>query len=245
MKKYTCILVDDENLARELLVAHISKIPHLEILAAFSNAVEARMALTKYQPDILFLDIQMPDITGLELLRMLHNRPAVILTTAYAESAVEGFSLDVTDYLLKPIEFERFFQAVSKAVAWLDRGQTQLQATATTAAANELNTYFFVKSDQRIVKVDFQEILFIEALQKYVCIHTISSRIITLMSMSQLEEVLPAKKFTRIHRSFIININKIDSVEGNVVHIGKHDLPLSKGQREAFMEILRKNGSGW
>lgn len=249
MKKYTCIIVDDETLARELLTGHIAKIQHLEISATCASAIEAKFAIEQHQPDILFLDIQMPNLTGLELLRMLKKRPATILTTAYSEHALEGYELDVLDYLLKPIEFERFFKAVGKAVDWLDRGQP-----ADTNVGRVLNpadivgpapTYFFVKSDYKIVKVVFDEILFIEALQKYVRIHTATERVVTLMSMSQLEEALPSGKFARIHRSHIVNLEKIDSIEGNQVHIGKHVLPVSKSQRDGFLEMIREKGMGW
>jgi two-component system, LytTR family, response regulator len=239
MKKYTCIIVDDETLARELLMGHIAKIPHLETLATCASAIEAKFALEQHQPDILFLDIQMPNLTGLEFLRMLKKRPATILTTAYSEHALEGYELDVLDYLLKPIEFERFFKAVSKAVDWLDRGQAVVSQPVVTQETIALPTYFFVKSDYKIVKVVFDEILFIEALQKYVRIHTATGRVVTLMSMSQLEEALPHGKFARIHRSHIVNLEKIDSIEGNQVHLGKHQLPISKGQREQFLERVR------
>lgn len=236
-------MVDDETLARELLMAHIAKMPHLAIVATCSNAIEAKLALEKHQPDILFLDIQMPHLTGIDLLRMLKKSPATILTTAYSEYALEGYELDVIDYLLKPIEFERFFKAVSKAIEWLDRGY-DLTTHSITTPAEPQNNYFFVKSDYKMVKVVFNEILFIEALQKYVRIHTTTTRIITLMSMSQLEETLPAGQFVRIHRSYIVNLDKIDSIEGNIVHIAKHELPISKGQRDAFLEWIKKKGWG-
>jgi DNA-binding LytR/AlgR family response regulator len=243
MKKYTCIVVDDETLARELLMAHIAKMPHLAIVATCANAIETKLALEKHQPDILFLDIQMPHLTGIDLLRMLKKSPATILTTAYSEYALEGYELDVIDYLLKPIEFERFFKAVSKAIEWLDRGY-DLTTHSITTPAEPQNNYFFVKSDYKMVKVVFNEILFIEALQKYVRIYTTTTRIITLMSMSQLEETLPTGQFVRIHRSYIVNLDKIDSIEGNIVRIAKHELPISKGQRETFLDWIKKKGWG-
>lgn len=243
MKKYTCLVVDDEPLARELLAVHIAKMPHLEIVAACANAIEAKFALEKHQPDLLFLDIQMPNLSGLELLRMLKKQPATILTTAFSEHALEGYELNVLDYLLKPIEFERFFKAVSKAIEWLERGQPVAQISPFAApAAEPPDNYFFVKSDSKMVKVVFSEILFIEALQKYVRIHTTGQRIVSLMSMSQLEAMLPAGQFVRIHRSSIVNLEKIDQIEGNQVQIGKHQLPVSKGQREEFLERIQKKG---
>ncbi|MEK7253622.1 MAG: LytTR family DNA-binding domain-containing protein, partial [Bacteroidota bacterium] len=166
------------------------------------------------------------------------------------EHALEGYELDVLDYLLKPIEFERFFKAACKAIEWLERGREialpnvgSVQNPADVEA--HVPTYFFVKSDYKIVKMVFDEILFIEALQKYVRIHSATERVVTLMSMSQLEEALPAGQFVRIHRSYIVNLEKISSVEGNMVNIGKLHLPLSKGQREAFFEKIRGKGLGW
>jgi DNA-binding LytR/AlgR family response regulator len=242
MKKYTCIIVDDETLARELIASHIAKIPDLDILATCTNAIEAKFAIENFQPDILFLDIQMPNLTGLDLLRMMKKRPATIMTTAYSEHALEGYALDVLDYLLKPIEFERFFKAVSKAVDWINRGQvlSQVAVESTATIVEPQAEYFFVKSDYKMVKVIFKEILFVEALQKYVRIHTVNQRVITLMSMSQLEEQLPAEHFFRIHRSHIVNIDKVDSIEGNLVHITKHQLSISKGQRDGFLEWVKR-----
>ncbi|HUM45727.1 MAG TPA: LytTR family DNA-binding domain-containing protein [Chitinophagales bacterium] len=151
----------------------------------------------------------------------------------------------MTDYLLKPIEFDRFFQAVSKAVEWLDRGLTNSQPAAAALPGKEQGNYFFVKADSRIIKVELGDILFIEALQKYVCIHTATTRIITLLSMSQLQISLPHTQFCRVHRSYNVNLNEIDSIEGNMIHIGKYDLPISKGQRDSFLEIIRNKGLGW
>jgi two-component system, LytTR family, response regulator len=242
MKKHTCIIVDDETLAQELLARHLAKIPQLELVATCPSAIEAKFALEKHQPDILLLDINMPNLTGLELLRMLKRRPATILTTAYSEHALEGYELDVLDYLLKPIEFERFFKAVSKAIEWLERGANVGKVLNPADVPLASPAYFFVKSDYKIVKVVFDEILFIEALQKYVRIHTATERVVTLMSMSQLEEALPSGQFVRIHRSYIINLDKINSMEGNTVHVGKHDLPVSKGQREGFWEKIKGKG---
>ncbi|HMQ46137.1 MAG TPA: LytTR family DNA-binding domain-containing protein [Saprospiraceae bacterium] len=250
MEKYTAIIVDDEALARELLTAHIAKIPHLELVAECTTAIEAKFALQQHQPDLLFLDIQMPDLSGLELLRVLKKRPATILTTAYSEYALEGYELDVLDYLLKPIEFERFFKAVSKAVEWLYKGNIDggIKVSKVLNAAGVVEpapTYFFVKSDYKIVKVVFDEILFIEALQKYVRIHTAMERVVTLLSMSQLEAVLPKGQFHRIHRSYILNLEKIKSIEGNQVNVGQHQLPVSKGQRDSFLERVKERGLGF
>lgn len=240
MKKYTCIIADDEALARELLASHLSKIPNFEIIANCGSAVEARFALQKHQPDLLFLDIQMPDLTGIELLRMLPKRPATILTTAFSEHALEGYELDVLDYLLKPIEFERFFKAVSKATDWLERGQVNENQTIAATPLPTRDPYFFVKSDSKILKVMFEDILFVEALQKYVRIHTTSERIVSLMGMGQLEAALPTEQFFRCHRSFILNLEKIERIEGHEALVGKHRLPVSKGQWDSFLAKIKE-----
>jgi DNA-binding LytR/AlgR family response regulator len=245
MNKFSCIIVDDETLARELLVDHCQKIPDLEIKALCSNAIAAKTALEQFTPDILFLDIQMPDLSGFELLRILKKQPATIITTAFSEYAIEGYELDVLDYLLKPIEFDRFFKAVSKAIEWLKRGnETQLTDTNLALINSSLEVKensFFVKSDYKTVKVVYDEILYIEALQKYVRIHTVHQRIVTMMSMSSLEELLPKAGFLRIHRSYIANLKKIDSIEGNTIHIGKYQLPVSKGQKEDLLKWVKGN----
>jgi len=185
--------------------------------------------------DLLFLDIQMPDLTGLQLLRMLKNPPAVVLTTAYSEFALAGYELDVLDYLLKPIEFERFYKAVSKALAAAGSLTSANRAVLDEPAALD---YFFVKTDHQIVKVCFADILFIESLREYVRIHTPTQRIVARLAMQRLEEELPSAKFIRIHRTYIVNIDAVQKIEGNLLHIGKEQLPVSKGKREEFMAFV-------
>ena len=224
MKKYTCIIVDDEVLARELIAAHIAKIPNIEILADCADAISAKLALQQHEPDILFLDIQMPNLSGIELLRMLQKKPATIITTAHQEHLLEGYELDVIDYILKPIEFERFFKAASKAMEWVSYRNNNIGQSYTNVSTEKAANYFFVKSDYKTIKIVFDEILFIEALEKYVKIHSSSAPVMTLMSISQLETLLPPDKFVRIHRSYIVNMDKVDSIEANMVNIGKHQL---------------------
>lgn len=231
MFQYRTLIVDDEKPATELLAAYAAKIPELTVVGIAHNAVTARSFLADNKVDLLFLDIQMPDLTGLQLLRMLKNPPAVVLTTAYSEFALEGYELDVLDYLLKPIEFERFYRAVSKLV-----GSRQL-AVGTQAPA-EASDYFFVKTDHQIVKVNFADILFIESLREYVRIHTPTQRIVARLAMQRLEELLPSAKFIRIHRTYIVNIDAVQKIEGNLLHIGKEQLPVSKGKREEFMQFV-------
>lgn len=225
------LIVDDEKLAVELLLAYAAKIPDLSVVGTAHNAIAAKGILQEKQVDLLFLDIQMPDLTGIQLLRMLKNPPAVVLTTAYSEFALEGYELDVLDYLLKPIEFERFYKAVSKVLA----GSSSVARSVEDPPAND---YFFVKTDHQIVKVNFADILFIESLREYVRIHTPTQRIVARLAMQRLEELLPPAKFIRIHRTYIINIDAVQRIEGNLLHIGKEQLPISKGKREEFMQFL-------
>lgn len=239
---YKCIIIDDEPLARELLESYIQKIPFLQLEQSFPSAIEASLAVHSQAIDLIFLDIEMPHLNGLDFLRNLKQPPAIIFTTAYAEYALDAFNLNVVDYLLKPIEFNRFFQAVNKVIKSAPE-QTETILPATTPNIQETkpvadDKYFFIKTDQKIVKVLTQDILFIEGLQKYVKIHLTTEVLISLTSLSHLLEKLPSDSFTRIHRSYIINIAHIDSIQGNTVTIQDHQLPLSQGNRSTFYELI-------
>ena len=242
-----CAIVDDEALARKLLTNYVEKIPELELVAACSNAIAAQSLLQKQEVDLLFLDIQMPDLTGVELLKAVKQAPLTIFTTAYAEYAVEGYSLDVIDYLLKPISFDRFFQAVNKAIDYHQRYPALADAKEDKAVAPPVlstdATYFFVKSDYKIIKINFSDVLFIEGMREYVRIHTVDQKIMTLLSMHKLEEILPATIFARIHRSHMLNISKISEIQGNTVYIGDVQLPISKGYKEAFLKQINQYNS--
>lgn len=252
MNKYTCIIVDDEPLARQILQSYVDKIPYLDVVAVCQNAIEAKLAIQEKKPDILYIDIQMPNLSGIELLKMLSNKPATVLTTAYSEFAIDGYELDVIDYLLKPIEFERFFKATNKCMEWIDMTSQKVYESPINKNEEVVDTqteskgnYFFVKSDYKTIKIIFDQIQYIEALQKYVRIHTLNERIVTLMSMSQLEEALPQNQFVRIHRSHIINIDNVDNIEGNIVTVGKFKLPISKGQKEVFFDFIKARKLGF
>ncbi len=243
MKKYQCLIVDDERLARELIKSHLEKIPYLELHDMCANAIDAMSILQSQSIDLLFLDIQMPNLSGIELMRLLNKKPATIFTTAYSEYALEGFELDVVDYLVKPIEFERFFKAVSKAVERMSQKSVAptLPSLPPPNSSKEAD-YFFIKSDYKIIKINLADISYIEAEQKYVRICTDVQSYISLISMSKILESLPQGKFIRIHRSFIVNIDRIDSIEGNMIKIKEQKLPISKGQKEAFMELVNQKG---
>jgi two-component system, LytTR family, response regulator len=237
------LIVDDEKPAVELLLAYAAKIPELEVVATAHSAISAKAILQEKPVDLLFLDIQMPDLTGLQLLRMLKNPPAVVLTTAYSEFALESYELDVLDYLLKPIEFGRFFKAVSKLVGRSCPDPSGWQSAVghkmvNSQAEETKEDYFFVKTDHQIVKVNFADILFIESLREYVRIHTPTQRIVARLAMQRLAEELPSAKFIRIHRTYIVNIDAVQKIEGNMLHIGKETLPISKGKREEFLAFV-------
>lgn len=245
MKKYTCLIVDDEKLARELLKSYVEKISYLELVGCCSTAIEAMQVIQEKQVDILLLDIQMPDVSGIELLKMLKDQPATIFTTAYSEFALEGFELEVVDYLIKPIEFDRFFKAISKAMKSIQNEEgipSHASSAPTPSATPPTNNYFFVKSDYKIVKINFDDILYMEAMQKYIRIFTDKKPVTTLISLSKILESLPKDQFIRIHRSYIINIDKIDNIEGNMVRIAEQSLAISKGQREEFMDKIKAKG---
>lgn len=232
------ILVDDEPLALDVLEAHVSKIPDLEIVAKCNNALEANEALGSMDIDLMFLDIQMPQLTGIELLKSLSNPPMVIFTTAYSDYALEGFELNVVDYLMKPISFDRFFKAVNKAI---DRFKSQ----SSELSFQGEEPFFFVKADKKLIKVNFDDILYIEGLKDYVIIKQNESRVITLQTMKSLQEKLPDSIFKRIHRSYIINVKQIKAIVGNMVEIiekgqSKH-IPIGKNYRDELLELVNQN----
>lgn len=239
-----CLIVDDERLACELIAEYISKIPELELIGVKNNAIAAKSVLEQQPVDILFLDIQMPDLTGLELLRILKKPPAVILTTAYSEYAVESYELDVVDYLVKPFEFERFFKAVSKAIDKIkkDKPDEDFQKIPMLSSPVPNKEFFFIKADAKIYKVNYEDILYIESLREYVRLHTSNQRIVSRLSLSKLEDMLPSQTFVRIHRTYIINIQHIKNIEGNMVRIGDKSLPVSKGKKEEFLQLIEQQG---
>ncbi len=230
-----CIIVDDEHLARKLLSTYLSKIPEIEVVGQAKNAMEALSLLEKEQVDLLFLDIQMPDLTGLELLRTLPKAPFVVFTTAYSTHAVEGFELDAVDYLVKPVSFERFVQAVNKVRERMKLAAGQQLAPAPVEAEKD---HFFVKVDYKLVKVMFEHIHYIEGMREYVAIHTPAKRLIVYQSMKNLADILASRQFFRIHKSYIVSLNHIESVYGNVVQIAGKELPIGKSYKDAFMDRL-------
>jgi DNA-binding LytR/AlgR family response regulator len=241
------LIVDDEPLAQDVLETYIEKIPELHLAGKCSNALEANEFLKKEAIDLMFLDIQMPQLTGIDFLKTLSKPPLVVFTTAYPNYAVEGFELNALDYLLKPISLERFMKSVNKAAEQLERQRKNRPApsSAPEEGAQEAIDFLFVKADKKLVKVNFQEIIYIEGLKDYVIIRMDNQRVITLQTMKSLEDKLPTHKFMRIHRSYIVNVDKINAIIGNMVEVlekgqPKH-LPIGKNYRDELLDIVNKN----
>lgn len=238
--KLRCIIIEDEPLARNLMIEYVKKIPSLDLIEAFPNPLAALETLQTAEVDILFLDVQMPEITGISLLKILKKRPLVILTTAYSEYALEGYELDVADYLLKPITFERFLKAVDKVTQRLEstrKAPASQEAPATPAAP----PFVFVKDGTKLIKVRLDEILYVEGLKDYVTIHTPQQKIISLQRLKTLEEQLPADRFIRIHNSYIVSLDAIKMIQKNEVQVGSALLPIGDTYRKAFKEFIDRN----
>ena len=230
------IIVDDEPLAQEVIETYIAQVPEVTLAGKAANAVEANTLLRGGDVDLMFLDVNMPLLSGIDFLKSLDKAPMVVLTTAYSEFAVEAFELSAVDYLVKPIALDRFMKAVNKAAA-LHAG-TQLPADA----AEEERDYIFVKADKRLVKVDFDEVVYIEGLKDYVIIRNDETRVITLQTMKSLEEKLPSPPFRRVHRSYIVNLEKVEAVEGNSLEVTvkgqKKLVAIGKSYREELLELI-------
>ena len=235
----TCLIVEDEPLARNLMVDYVRKVSYLSLTGACSNPLEALELLRKNPVELLFLDIQMPEITGLSLLKTLQKKPLVILTTAYSEYALEGYEHDVVDYLLKPITFERFLRAVEKAnqrtltVQPVPEHQKVQQET--------VQPFVFVKDGTKIVKIRWEDILYVEGLKDYVTIHTRLQKVVSLQRLKALEEQLPADQFIRVHHSYIVALNAIDAIHRGEIQIGQVFIPVSDTYRKAFKDFIDRN----
>ena len=242
--KYKCLIVDDEALARKLLADYVDKTPELELVGMCTNAFDAKAILDKEEVDILFLDIHMEGLSGLDLLGVLKKQPATILTTAYPDYALESYEFDTVDYLLKPISFKRFYRGVTRAMGVFQKVSKIPEVNSSTISSkmDSGKPYFFVKVDYKIVKIRFDEVLYIESMREYVHIHTEHQKYLTLLTMSGLEKTLPKKQFARIHRSYIINVDKIETIHGNTVKLKEKELPISLSYKEAFWELIRQDG---
>ena len=234
-----CHIVEDEPMASKLLQLYVSKLPVLSLVAVSDNPLHALESLKTNPVDLLFLDIRMPEMTGLSLLEVLSNRPLAIFTTAYSEFALESYELDVVDYLKKPITFERFVKAVGKAEQRLQAGDAARGVSGDAARDRSGDAgYIFVKEGTRFVKLNIDEILFIEGLKNYVAIHTATQKIVSLQRLKTLEEQLPADNFMRVHNSYIIAKSAISSVKDNEIRIGVAHIPIGETYLKAFMDFI-------
>jgi len=236
-----CLVVDDEPLALHILEDYISKIPFLQLVKATTNPIEALTLVQSGGVDLVFLDVQMPELTGIQFLKIANGKVKVILTTAYSQYALEGYELDVVDYLLKPIAFDRFYKSVQKVQQIINPSATGAVAIKEEPAVQQtdfLSDFIFVKTEHKIQKVYLNDILFIEGLKDYISIFTTTERIITLQIMKKMEEALPEKHFIRVHKSYIVAINKIDSIERSRIWIKDKIIPVGDTYREEFFKII-------
>lgn len=232
--KIQTIIVEDEPLAREGLLSYSKEVDFLSVRKVCEDALEANQALAEGNVDLMFLDIQMPKITGIDFLRSLKHPPMVIMTTAYPNFALQGYELDVLDYLVKPFPFDRFLKAVNKA-----RDFFELRTRG--AETGPKDDYFFVKCDYRYEKIQFRDILYVEGMENYVVIYTAAQKFVTLLRMKTVEETLPASDFIRIHKSFIVSVRAISSIDGNEMIVAGKRLPISREKKSEILERVVKN----
>jgi DNA-binding LytR/AlgR family response regulator len=230
MSKITCCIIDDEPIARSLLRSYIEKDERLQLVAECSSIAQLMEVSRKDAPDLLFLDIHMPQISGLEYIRSLQRAPAVIFTTAYREFALDAFNLDAVDYLAKPFSFERFLQSIHKAVVYLG-----------SVPSISGQDFIYVKSEGKLTRIILEEILFVEALREYVKVVLISGPpVVTYLSMTAMLASLPHSHFRRVHRSFIVNLRHIRTMDGNLLTVGDRTVPVSRSEKEGVLEIINK-----
>lgn len=233
MIRYTCLIVDDEPIAREIVQTYCNLLPHLEIIGLCGNALEAKAILQQTKVDILFLDINMPILDGIAFLKTLKNQPQVIFTTAYKEFASDAFDLSVCDYLLKPFSLERFIVAVDKAMERLEDKAPKQQIFP-----DKEENFIFIRTSGKIYKILFSQLLYAEAAGNNTKIVTADSTLLPVMTLSNLEESLPVSLFLRTHRSFIVNKSRITHIEGNRVFIGSLEVPIGSNYREGFLKEI-------
>jgi DNA-binding LytR/AlgR family response regulator len=232
--KINCIIIDDEPLARKGLKEYIADVDFLHLAGEYENPLKATDSISEGKVQLLFLDIQMPKITGLDYFKTLQQAPPVIFTTAYPQFALDGFNLNALDYLVKPVSFERFLQAALKAKEYYE-------LRIKNNAVNAPQDYFFIKSDGKLVKIFFDDVLLIEAVQNYVNIYTTDKKYITYLTFKSVEEYLPAHHFIKVHKSYIVATQKVESIEGNDIKIGTHHVPISRNLKDEVMEKLLGN----
>ena len=226
-----CIIVEDETLAQNVIQSHLQKTEQFQLVGVCNNALEAKEVLSKYEVDLIFLDIQLPGMTGLNFLRNLQNPPLVVLTTAYSEYALESYEFNVIDYLLKPISFERFSKTINKIV------EGKLFNQPTKENEKQPTDHIFIKSNSKFFKVNFSEIIYVEGMKDYLKIYTADYKLITHQTMSEMEKTLPSKQFIRVHKSYIIALAHIKSIYGNIIETGKASIPIGINYKEKVMQL--------
>jgi DNA-binding LytR/AlgR family response regulator len=231
--KLNCIIVDDEPVARKLLEEYIQDVDFLELKGKAENPVKANVLLNNNKIDLMFLDINMPKLSGIEFLRTSQALPLTIMTTAYAEYAVEGFELDVLDYMVKPFSFERFLKAVNKAREYYELKRKELQGP--------VHNYFFVKCDGKFEKIFYDELLYVEAMLNYVILHTETKKMIVYLTIKGIAEQLPPGKFLKVHKSYIVNTGKIKSIEGNEINLGTAKVVISQNLHDSVIKEILKD----
>ncbi|GGG85080.1 DNA-binding response regulator [Parapedobacter pyrenivorans] len=235
MPMVRCIAVDDEPLALDIIADYVAKVPELTLLASTTNAIEALTLVQNGDVDLVFLDVQMPELTGIQFLKIINGKCDVILTTAYPQYALDGYELNVVDYLLKPIAFDRFYRSVQKV---LNNKIQKVQQPTLAALQSDAVDFIFVKTEHKIQRVDLDEILYIEGLKDYISIFTLSERIVTLQNMKKMEEILPTNRFVRVHRSYIVALDKIASIERGRIFIADKVIPVGDTYRDTFYKYI-------
>lgn len=227
-----CLVVDDEPLALDILTDYIAKVPFLQLVNATTSAFEALGQVQEGLVDLVFLDVQMPELTGIQFIKIINGKCDVILTTAYQQYALDGYELDIVDYLLKPIAFDRFYKAVQKVQ------HEKAQPKPEPVPVQNSHDFIFVKTEHKIQKIYLDDILYIEGLKDYISIFTSTERVITLQNMKKMEEVLPAGRFIRVHKSYILSLDKIESIERSRILIGDKVIPIGDTYRDYFFKLI-------
>jgi len=237
-----CLVVDDEPLALDILEDYIKKVPFLTLVKTTTSAIEGLSLVQSGAIDLVFLDVQMPELTGIQFLKIINGKCDVILTTAYSQYALDGYDLDVVDYLLKPIAFDRFYKAAQKVLQAKGNNHSSVPELQSTQQNN--HDFIFVKTEHKIQKIYLDNILYIEGLKDYISIYTGTERIITLQNMKKMEESLPAKSFIRVHKSYIISLGKIESIERSRIQIGDKIIPIGDTYRDYFFKQIEDKNIG-
>ena len=242
--KIRCIAIDDEPLALDIMRDYCLKVPFLDLVRTFDNALDSIAYLQEHKTDLIFLDIQMGELSGIQLLNALKHRPYVIFTTAFDTYAIQGYDLDVMDYMLKPISFERFVKGVDKVYDKMKLDHLVKVTSTEHGSSQPPASYFFVKTDTRMEKVNYADVLYVEGMGDYWRIFTANKRIMSLINYKKLEEILPSAQFIRVHKSFVVALDKIESIERNRIKVADRMIPLSETYKKTFFDLIDKRKAG-